>query len=154
MYIEKNNVLGHFYRTGVWNPEARKIDINGPLQKLEPRDSDLVNANVPASSDVVDEARNVQSRLVDDDLLRHRVPSVDNVHHKIKDTELIAEQKGTTKQSSGDEQESNVEEKQEYNSKTIHLDLLRVVILHGVFILSTLVHLAMGLNIYSLLTKL
>lgn len=156
LYIEKNNVLGHYYRNGVFDPETRKMDINETIEKNLPISTDLKHATTQtgAGTDVVDEARSVPSlNLVDEDLVRHRGA-------KLTLNELMPENLSNTNSSetatitySDDGSEELPDtvgtERDQYNNRTIHLDLLRVLILHGLFLLSTITHATMFYHMYS-----
>lgn len=147
LYIEKNNLLGHYYRTGAWDSQLCQLDIN------EFKSGSSVSKDDIRGSDVVDEACRVPSMVDEEGSLLRRVPSLDSIQSKLSVSELIHDEKANSREQLLIDESSfdqDVDDKtRQLNARILHLDLLRVTLIHLLFILSTSLHVVLIQRIYS-----
>ncbi|ODM98091.1 Acyl-CoA:lysophosphatidylglycerol acyltransferase 1 [Orchesella cincta] len=136
LYIKKNGMLEHYYATGIFEPE---LATGGSKPESAP------NGRAPAvpEGDVVDRAR--ESLPDNDGYLSRGVSSATakSIENQSSD-EVELEERSKEEEPKCDEncacEPLTDDERREYGSNYLRMDLLRVSLIHAMFITSTLFH--------------
>lgn len=142
-------MLEHYYKTGVLSPDYRKLDANGCHETNE-NDGYGPNKNIATSGqDMVDEARAIP-KLSDDGVFKHKHHITLKGEGELKrESELLVEENEPIREKEDCTCEPLTDEEfYKAKPKTLHLDLLRICVLHFMFITSTMLHCCAARIIY------